>query len=58
MGHQAHGYNIMNTPFHRDVTKELAEACREQGIVFCTYHSVCDWRHPDYPLGSPGGKSN
>ncbi len=51
-------YNIMNTPFHRDVTKELAEACREQGIVFCTYHSVCDWRHPDYPLGSPGGKSN
>ena len=22
-------YNIMNTPFHRDVTKELAEACRQ-----------------------------
>ena len=50
-------YNIMNTPFHRDVTRELADACRQQGIVFCTYHSVCDWRHPDYPLGSPGGKS-
>ena len=50
-------YNIMNTPFHRDVTKELAEACRQQGIVFCLYHSVCDWWHPDYPLGSPGGKS-
>ena len=51
-------YNIMNTPFHRDVTKELAEACRQQGIVFCLYHSICDWWHPDYPLGSPGGKSN
>lgn len=50
-------YNIMNTPFHRDVTKELAEACRQQGIVFCLYHSICDWWHPDYPLGSPGGKS-
>jgi len=50
-------YNIMNTPFHRDVTRELAEACRQQGLVFCTYHSICDWRHPDYPLGSPGGKS-
>jgi len=50
-------YNIMNTPFHRDVTKELAEACREAGLVFCLYHSVCDWWHPDYPLGSPGGKS-
>ncbi len=50
-------YNIMNTPFHRDVTRELADACRRQGIVFCAYHSICDWRHPDYPLGSPGGKS-
>ncbi len=50
-------YDIMNTPFHRDVTKELAKACRQQGLVFCAYHSICDWRHPDYPLGSPGGKS-
>jgi alpha-L-fucosidase len=50
-------YNIMNTPFHRDVVKELAAACRQEGIVFCTYHSICDWHHPDYPLGSPGGSS-
>ena len=50
-------YNIMNTPFHRDVVKELAAACRAEGIVFCTYHSICDWHHPDYPLGSPGGKN-
>lgn len=50
-------YNIMNTPFARDVTKELAEACRAEGLMFCAYHSICDWRHPDYPLGSPGGKT-
>ncbi|HVN79022.1 MAG TPA: alpha-L-fucosidase, partial [Terriglobia bacterium] len=50
-------YNIMNTPFHRDVVKELAAACRHNDIVFCLYHSICDWRHPDYPLGSPGGKT-
>ena len=50
-------YNIMNTPFGRDVVKELADACRKQGLIFCTYHSICDWRHPDYPLGSPGGKT-
>jgi alpha-L-fucosidase len=50
-------YNIMNTPFGRDVVKELAAGCRKEGVVFCTYHSICDWRHPDYPLGSPGGKS-
>jgi alpha-L-fucosidase len=49
-------FNIMNSPFHRDVTKELAEACRRQGIAFGTYYSVCDWHHPDFPLTSPGGK--
>jgi alpha-L-fucosidase len=50
-------YNIMHTPFGRDVLKELAGACRKQGLQFCAYHSICDWHHPDYPLGSPGGKS-
>lgn len=50
-------YNIMRSPFGRDVTKELASACRAHGLLFCAYHSICDWWHPDYPLGSPGGKS-
>jgi len=50
-------YNIMRTPFGRDVLKELAAACKKHGIAFCTYHSICDWHHPDYPLGSPGGKT-
>ena len=49
-------YNVMNSPFGRDVTKELADACRKQGIAFGTYYSVCDWHHPDFPLTSPGGK--
>ncbi|MEI8372547.1 MAG: alpha-L-fucosidase [Planctomycetota bacterium] len=49
-------YNIMNGPFKRDVTKELAAACREQGIGFFPYYSTCDWHHPDFPLTSPGGK--
>ncbi len=50
-------FNIMNSPFGRDVVKELAQACKEEGIAFGTYHSVCDWHHPDFPLGSPGGSS-
>ncbi len=49
-------YNIMNSPFQRDVVKELSAACRKQGIAFGTYYSVCDWHHPDFPLTSPGGK--
>jgi alpha-L-fucosidase len=50
-------YNIMNTPFHRDILKELAAACRKQDIVFSTYYSILDWHHPDYPTDSPGGKA-
>lgn len=49
-------FNIMNSPFKRDVVKELAAACRKQGIAFGTYYSTCDWHHPDFPLTSPGGK--
>jgi alpha-L-fucosidase len=50
-------YNIMNSPFKRDVVKELAEACKRGGIGFGTYYSTCDWHHPDFPLTSPGGKT-
>lgn len=49
-------YNIMNSPFKRDVVKELAAACKKQGMAFGTYYSTCDWYHPDFPLTSPGGK--
>jgi alpha-L-fucosidase len=50
-------FNIMHSPFARDVMKELSEACRKQGIALGTYHSVCDWHHPDFPRGSPGGST-
>ena len=48
-------YHIGNTPFKRDVLKELREACDKNGVQFGTYYSLVDWRDPDYPLGSPGG---
>lgn len=50
-------FNVMRSPFGRDVVKELAEACHKAGLAFGTYHSVCDWHHPDFPLGSPGGRT-
>ncbi|TNF46317.1 MAG: hypothetical protein EP310_00555 [Bacteroidetes bacterium] len=48
-------YNIMNSPFKRDVMAELAQACKKQGMALGFYHSTCDWYHPDFPLTSPGG---
>ncbi|MDP4291403.1 MAG: alpha-L-fucosidase, partial [Bacteroidota bacterium] len=48
-------YNIMNTPFHRDVVDELSRACKKKGIAFGVYYSTCDWHNPDFPLTSPGG---
>lgn len=41
-------YDIMSTPFARDVTRELAHACQEAGIRVCWYYSQPDWHHPDY----------
>jgi len=48
-------YNIMNSPFKRDVMKELSEACKKEGMALGFYHSTCDWHNPDFPLTSPGG---
>lgn len=41
-------YDVMSTPFKRDILKELAEACRKADIKLCFYHSIMDWHHPDY----------
>src|SRR5678815_2171582 len=41
-------YDVMSTPFHRDIMKELSDACREAGLHMCWYHSIMDWHHPDY----------
>ena len=39
-------YNIMNTPYGRDVFKMLAEACRKHGMLLSIYYSNPDWHHP------------
>jgi alpha-L-fucosidase len=48
-------YNIMSTPFKRDVIRELSDACKKENLTFCTYYSILDWYHPDYNLSSRGG---
>ncbi len=45
---KATDFDVMNTPFRRDVMKEIVEGCRREGVVPCFYHSIMDWHHPDY----------
>jgi len=41
-------YKITRSPFGRDVTAELADACHEAGMPLGFYYSQPDWHHPDY----------
>lgn len=44
---------IKSTPFKRDPLKELALACKEEGIKLGFYYSIMDWHHPDYAPHKP-----
>lgn len=41
-------YDVMATPFQRDILRELSDAVRKHGLEMCWYHSIMDWHHPDY----------
>lgn len=41
-------FDIMSTPYKRDVLKELADAAHKAGIRIGFYYSIMDWHHPDY----------
>lgn len=42
-------YNVMNSPYGKDVIGQLAEACHERDFPLGIYYSVADWHHPNYP---------
>ncbi len=44
---QVDAYNIMHSPFHRDLCGELAAAVRRAGLHMGWYFSPMDWRDPD-----------
>ncbi|WP_316804436.1 alpha-L-fucosidase [Pedobacter nototheniae] len=42
-------FNIMNTPYKKDIVKMMADECHKQGIKLNLYYSLLDWRREDYP---------
>jgi len=42
-------FNIMNTPFKKDIVKMLSDACRKRGVLFGLYYSITDMNHKNYP---------
>lgn len=49
---KATDYNIMNaTPYKKDPLKELATACKEEGLKLNFYYSLLDWGRKDYGFG-------
>ena len=42
-------YNVMNSPYGRDIVGQLAEACHRREFAFGLYYSIADWYHPSYP---------
>ncbi|HNP20733.1 MAG TPA: alpha-L-fucosidase [Panacibacter sp.] len=41
-------FNIMNTPYKKDIVKQIADECHKQGIKLFLYYSLLDWRRDDY----------
>lgn len=47
-------YNITNTPYGKDVIKQLADECHSQDVKLHLYYSHIDWTREDYPAGEVG----
>jgi len=42
-------FNVMNTPYKKDIIGMLTSACHKRNIPISLYYSVVDWHHPNYP---------
>lgn len=41
-------WNIMNTPYGKDIIRQLADECHKQDIKLVFYYSLIDWMRTDY----------
>lgn len=42
-------FGIEHSPYGKDITRQLVEALRAEGLRVGLYYSLSDWNHPDYP---------
>jgi alpha-L-fucosidase len=50
MFHTAYSdFSIEHSAYGRDITRELIDAVRAEGLRVGVYYSLSDWHHPDYP---------
>lgn len=43
-------YTSVNTPYGRDIVREVVDAFRARGFRIGLYHSLLDWHHPEFPV--------
>jgi alpha-L-fucosidase len=55
---KASDYDMEITPYPGDPLKMLAEASARKGMRLGFYHSIMDWRHPDYEPKRPWEAGN
>ncbi len=41
-------FNIMHTPYKKDIVRQLADACHKHGMKIFFYYSLLDWGRTDY----------
>ncbi|MDR0844084.1 MAG: alpha-L-fucosidase [Tannerella sp.] len=52
-------WNIMRTPYGKDLIRQLADECHKEGIKLVLYYSLLDWSRDDYSFttGRTGKKT-
>jgi alpha-L-fucosidase len=43
-------YDVMNTPYGKDIIRQWVDAFRAEGLGIGFYYSLIDWHHPQYTI--------
>jgi alpha-L-fucosidase len=53
---KASDFSVEHSPYRADITRQLVDAVRDQGLRIGLYYSLSDWHHPDYPAFEESSK--